>query len=353
MKIQNFQLQTIIPQQFDTIIDVRSPAEYSEDHIPGAINLPVLSDQERKIVGTLYKQESKLEARKIGAKFVSDNISKHLGGILAEKEDQWKVLIYCWRGGQRSRSLGIVLSEIGWQTYILDGGYKSYRRLIVDKLYEKHLENNVIVISGYTGTGKTKVLGKLKKLGGQVIDLEELANHRGSIFGSRSSRQPSQKEFESRIAKLLEKFSKNHPIFLESESNQIGYLKIPPSLWQKMKASPHIELYAKIEQRAEFLISEYPELYENPEGLLQKIKLLSGFHSKKQIFAWLNLAKKKQFQLLAQGLMTDHYDPKYGNASNHKETSRRYRISINPRDSKNVTRVASSILDKAFSEKIN
>ena len=353
MKIENFQLQTTTPQQFDTIIDVRSPAEYSEDHIPSAINLPVLSDKERAIVGTLYKQESKFEAKKIGARFVSDNISKHLGGILAKKEDQWKVLIYCWRGGQRSRSLGIVLSEIGWQTHILEGGYRSYRRLIVDKLYENPIKHNVIVVSGYTGTGKTAVLEKLKKLGEQVIDLEELANHRGSIFGSRPSGQPSQKEFESQIATLLENFSENRPIFLESESNQIGYLKIPPSLWQKMKVSTHIELYAKIENRAEFLISEYPELYENPEGLLQKIKLLSDFHSKKQILTWQELVKKSQFQLLAQGLMAEHYDPRYGNSSNHKGTSRRYRISINPRDSKNVTRVASNISERILLEKIS
>ena len=353
MKIENFQLQTTTPQQFDTIIDVRSPAEYSEDHIPNAINLPVLSDEEREVVGTLYKQESKFEAKKIGARFVSDNISKHLSGILAEKEDQWTVLIYCWRGGQRSRSLGIVLSEIGWKTHVLEGGYKSYRRLIVDKLYEKPIKHNIIVVSGYTGTGKTTVLGKLKKLGEQVIDLEELANHRGSIFGSRPSGQPSQKEFESQIATLLENFSEHRPIFLESESNQIGYLKIPPSLWQKMKVSTYIELYAKIENRAEFLISEYPELYENPEGLLQKIKLLSDFHSRKLILTWQELVKKGEFQLLAQGLMAEHYDPRYGNSSNHSGTSRRSRININPRDTKSVTQVASKILERIRLEKIS
>ena len=298
MKLQKFELESIVPNTFDTIIDVRSPDEYKEDHIQGAINLPVLSNEERSVIGRIYTQESKFEARKLGAKYISKNISKHLAGLLSQKESHWTALIYCWRGGQRSRSLGLILSEIGWRTQILEGGYKSYRRLIVNNLYKKPISHNLIIISGYTGTGKTTVLEKITDLGGQVINLEKLANHRGSIFGSQPTGQPSQKDFESKLVSLLERFSESVPIFLEAESSKIGYIKIPPSLWQKMKVSTHIELYAKIENRAEFLISEYPELYENPGGLLQKIKLLSDFHSKKQILTWQELVKKSQFQLL-------------------------------------------------------
>lgn len=353
MNIKNFRLEVITPKQFDTVIDVRSPGEYKEDHIPGAINLPVLSDKEREIVGKIYTQESSFEAKKIGAKFVSNNISKYLGGLLSDKEDQWKALIYCWRGGQRSRSLGVVLSEIGWDINILEGGYKSYRKLIVEYLYQKPINHNLIIISGYTGTGKTIVLEKLYELGGQVIDLERIANHRGSIFGSRSSKQPSQKEFESQIGSLLENFSEKIPVFLESESSKIGYLKIPPSLWQKMKISPHIELFSKIGNRSEFLVSEYPELYEKPEELSQKIELLKDFHSKKKILAWQELAEKKQYLLLAKELMKNHYDPRYKNSTNYTGTNKTHTIEINPRDAKNINQVASNILNNTLLDKIN
>ena len=353
MTIENFQLKDTTPKQFDTIIDVRSPGEYKEDHIPGAVNLPVLSDDEREIVGKIYKQESKFTAKKIGAKFVSDNISRHLGGLLSDKEEQWTALIYCWRGGQRSRSLGVVLSEIGWQIHILEGGYKSYRRLIVDSLYQNPINHNLLVISGYTGTGKTSVLGELHALGGQVIDLERLANHRGSIFGSRPSRQPSQKQFESQIASLLETFSEKKPVFLEAESSKIGYLKIPPSLWQKMKISSHIELCSKIGERAEFLISEYPELYKDPIDLRKKIELLNDFHGENQISSWQELVDKKLFKVLAQDLMENHYDPRYKNSSNYTEANKKFQIEIDPSDINNVKQVASKILDQRFQQKIN
>ena len=196
------------------------------------------------------------------------------------------------------------------------------------------------------------MLGKLYELGGQVIDLESLANHRGSIFGSRSSKQPSQKEFESQIGSLLKNFSEKLPVFLESESSKIGYLKIPPSLWQTMKISPHIELFSKIGKRSEFLVSEYPELYENPEELSQKIKLLKDFHSKKQILAWQEFVEKKQYLLLAKDLMKNHYDPRYKNSTNYTETNKKHTIEIDPRDANNINQVASNILNNTLLDKI-
>ena len=350
MNLEKFQLESIIPDKFDTIIDVRSPEEYNEDHIQGAINLPVLSNEERAVIGRIYTQESKFEARKLGAQFISANISKHLAGFLSQKESHWTALIYCWRGGQRSRSLGLILSEIGWRTQILDGGYKSYRRLIVNNLYKKPISHNLILVSGYTGTGKTTVLEKITDLGGQVINLEKLANHRGSIFGSQPTGQPSQKDFESKLVSLMESFSKKVPIFLEAESSKIGYIKIPPSLWQKMKVSPHIKLLTPIRKRAEFITAEYQDIYSESERLSQKIDLLKDFHSKKQIIKWQELVTKKQYCKLAQELMELHYDPRYKNASSSTEKEERYKIDINPLDQKSIHNVASTILNKSLPE---
>ena len=350
MKLEKFQLESIIPDEFDTIIDVRSPEEYNEDHIQGAINLPVLSNEERAVIGRIYTQESKFEARKLGAQFISENISKHLTGFLSQKESHWTALIYCWRGGQRSRALGLILSEIGWRTQILDGGYKSYRRLIVNNLYKKPISHNLILVSGYTGTGKTTVLEKITDLGGQVINLEKLANHRGSIFGSQPTGQPSQKDFESKLVSLMESFSKKVPIFLEAESSKIGYIKIPPSLWQKMKVSPQIKLLTPIRKRAEFITAEYQDIYSDSEKLFQKIDLLNDFHSKKQIIKWQDLVTKKQYRKLAQELMELHYDPRYKNASSSTEKEEKYKIDINPLDQKSIHNVASTILNKSLPE---
>ena len=179
----------------DTIIDVRSPAEFAQDHIPGAINLPVLSDAERAKVGTIYKQDSSFMARKIGAALVAQNAARHLMGPLADKPGGWQPLVYCWRGGQRSGSFATILDQIGWRVQLLQGGYRSYRRLVVEKMYDTPLPHKLTLIEGGTGTAKTRLLHHLGQAGAQVIDLEGLANHRGSLFGARDGGQPSRKRF--------------------------------------------------------------------------------------------------------------------------------------------------------------
>jgi tRNA 2-selenouridine synthase len=189
---------------FDTIIDVRSPSEYAEDHVPGAVSMPVLSDAERAEVGTIYTQESPFRARKIGAALVARNAARHIEERLMGMEGGWRPLVYCWRGGQRSGSFASILGQIGWRVEVLEGGYRTWRRLVVGRLYDADLGLRLIRLDGYTGTAKTALLAEVAALGGQVIDLEGLARHRGSILGDVEGVQPAQKGFETALVQALD-----------------------------------------------------------------------------------------------------------------------------------------------------
>ena len=183
--------------QFDMIIDVRSPGEFAEDHVPGAVNLPVLDDAERAIIGTTYVQESRFLARRMGAALVARNVAHHLDTVLADMPPTFAPLVYCWRGGQRSNAMALILAQVGWRTMVLKGGYKTYRRSAQRRLYESDLDLRLVLLEGGTGSAKTAILRHVAALGGQVIDLEEIARHRGSLFGALANTpQPSQKWFE-------------------------------------------------------------------------------------------------------------------------------------------------------------
>ncbi|MBS0312362.1 MAG: tRNA 2-selenouridine(34) synthase MnmH, partial [Proteobacteria bacterium] len=210
---------------YTDIIDVRSPGEFSEDHIPGAVNLPVLDDAERERVGTLYKQISSFEAKKVGAALVSRNIAKHLDAWFIDKPKSYRPLVYCWRGGSRSGSLTHVLQKIGFGAVQLEGGYKAYRRHVVAELDRLPALLTYRVVCGPTGSGKSRLLQALADAGAQVLDLEALAAHRGSLLGALPDQpQPSQKSFESAIWFALSRFDSAHPVFVESESKKIGAL---------------------------------------------------------------------------------------------------------------------------------
>ncbi|MEO0752685.1 MAG: tRNA 2-selenouridine(34) synthase MnmH, partial [Pseudomonadota bacterium] len=242
---------------FDTLIDVRSPSEYAEDHIPGAINLPVLSDEERALVGTEYKQISPFTARKRGAALVFRNAATHIETQLAHHDGAWRPLIYCWRGGQRSGAFGWMLREIGWRADTVQGGYKAFRRLVVRALYTDPLPHNLILLSGYTGTAKTDLLTRLTTRGVQTLDLEGMANHRGSLLGDHSTPQPSQKAFETALAMALTRLDPARPVLVEAESSKIGQLIVPPSLWAAMTTAPMITVTAPLEARARYLAAVY------------------------------------------------------------------------------------------------
>ena len=203
---------------YDSIIDVRSESEFALDHVPGAINCPVLNDVERVQVGTIYKQNSTFEAKKIGAALVAKNIALHLQQTLADKPRDWKPLIYCWRGGNRSGAMAHILAKIGWPAVQLDGGYREYRRSVLSLLDSAPETLSFRVICGTTGSGKSRLLTSLANEGAQVLDLEQLAAHRGSVLGGIPGEpQPSQKMFESRILQKLQSFNAVRPVYGESE----------------------------------------------------------------------------------------------------------------------------------------
>ena len=304
---------------FDDIIDVRTPAELAEDHLPGAINLPVMSDAERAQVGTLYKQVSTFTARKVGAAIVARNAAAHLDGALAERTGGWRPLVYCWRGGQRSGSFASILSQIGWRVEVLEGGYKAWRALVVKALYDTPVAPRVVLLSGNTGSAKTEVLNMLPARGMQVIDLEGLARHRGSVFGAMPGGQPSQKSFEAALAAALAQLDPSKPVVIEAESSKVGDCRLPPELWKAMKAAPRVAIAAPRAARADYLTRAYADMVADPDRLLGVINLLRRAHSAELIEAWSGMALTADYTTLADRLMEHHYDPRYASHRSRNE----------------------------------
>lgn len=301
---------------FDAFIDVRSPSEFAEDHIPGAENLPVLDDAERAEVGTIYVQQSRFLARRIGAAHVARNIARHLENALADRPASFRPLIYCWRGGQRSNAMATILSQVGWPVTVLRGGYKTYRRAVKTRLYDEGPDFRFVLLDGHTGSAKTEILGRLAAQGVQVIDLEGLAGHRGSLFGAVAGRpQPSQKLFESRLITALDRLDPTRPIVVEAESSKIGERMTPPAIWQAMQAAPRIEIQAPREARARYLVSAYRDIIENRAELEEAFDRLPVYPGQKRLENWRGLADAGQFEDLAEALMEHHYDPAYDRSS--------------------------------------
>ena len=304
-------LNDIAAQAFDAVIDVRSPAEYAEDHLPGAINLPVLDDAERARVGTIYKQQSPFLARKVGGALVAKNAARHLEGPLADLGGGWRPLIYCWRGGQRSGSFATILSQVGWRVTLVQGGYKAWRALVVDQVQNRPVASPVVVLDGNTGSAKTGVLALLAARGVQVIDLEGMANHRGSLFGHRAGGQPSQKGFEGRLAVALAGLDPARPVVAEAESSRIGEVTLPKQMWAAMAAAPRLRIEVPLAARAAYLARAYADVTEDAARLERVIESLRPVHAREVVEGWLAQARTGDFAGLAGGLMQQHYDPRY------------------------------------------
>ncbi len=303
-------LSTTAREAFDAIIDVRSPAEFAEDHIPGAINLPVLDDAERAEVGTIYVQQSKFLARRIGAAKVARNIAAHLDGALSARDGSFRPLVHCWRGGQRSGAMVAVMDQIGWPVTVLDGGYMTWRRKVQTALYGEPVLS-IVLLDGGTGSGMTALLPRLSERGVQTLDLEGLAGHRGSLFGSTGRAQPSQKLFESRLFEALESLDATRPVVVEAESSRVGARTVPPALWSAMGRASVIELDAPVEARATFSARVYAGIAAEADALEAALGKLPPHHSKATIAEWKAMARDGRTLDLATALITDHYDPAY------------------------------------------
>ncbi len=298
--------------EFDEWIDVRSPAEYAEDHLPGAINLPVLDDAERARVGTLYKQESPFAARKIGAALVARNIARHLEERLADRPREWRPLVYCWRGGQRSGAFTHILRQIGWDACRLNGGYKHWRRHVIERLNDLPQRFAWQVISGSTGSGKSRLLEALGSQGAQILHLESLAEHKGSVLGKPPGQtQPSQKTFESRLYTALSGFDPARPVFIESESRRIGRLNLPDTLLDAIRACCGLRIEASLAARVDFLLKDYDYFLTQPERLIERLELLRGLQPNLTLTRWYDLVRANAFPVLVAELLEQHYDPLY------------------------------------------
>lgn len=296
---------------FDDIIDLRAPSEFEQDHLPGAINLPVLSDAERARVGTVYKQVSPFDARKIGAALVAANAARHIAGPLADRGGGWRPLVYCWRGGQRSGSFAGILSQIGWRVARLEGGYKSWRRLVTQRLEVQGFDAPVLVLDGNTGSAKTAILHRLAARGWQVIDLEGLAQHRGSLFGAMPGGQPTQKLFEGRLACAIEALDPTRPVLVEAESSKIGARILPRAVWRAICAAPRLRLSVPLAARARFCAGDYADAVADPARVQAILSQLAPLHPADRVAQWRDMLDGGDVTGLAAGLMRDHYDPRY------------------------------------------
>jgi len=301
---------------FDSIIDCRSPTEFAADHIPGAISAPVLDDDERAQVGTLYKQVSQFDAKKLGAALLAKNVAHHVETLFRDKPKDWRPLVYCWRGGKRSGAMAHVLREIGWDAATLPGGYKAYRRWVVERLSNLPVSFSFVVIHGPTGSGKSRLLAALARSGGQVLDLETLAAHRGSVLGGLPGQpQPTQKMFESLLLKELSNLKGTEPVFVEGESKKIGELQVPDALMAAMRASPCARIEASVETRVSLLLDEYRHFLADRGALEAQLDCLVALHGRERIAEWKALAARGAWREFVARLLAEHYDPAYRRSS--------------------------------------
>jgi tRNA 2-selenouridine synthase len=299
--------------RFDALIDVRSPAEYAEDHLPGALNWPVLDDAQRRVVGTLYQKDSALRARKVGAMLAARNIADHVERWVNDKPRNWRPLVYCWRGGQRSGSLAWFLGEIGFRCTRLEGGYKAWRAIVRDELQNLPQRFGYRVLCGRTGSGKTRLLAALAERGAQTLDLEALARHRGSVLGAVPGQdQPSQKRFDTLLWQKLNAFDVRRPVFVESESRKIGALRVPEALIQHMRTHGEcLRVEMADDARLDLLLQDYGFFADDVDRFCGLLDGLAALRGRERVKAWQDDARAGRWRQLFAQLMQMHYDPLY------------------------------------------
>lgn len=298
--------------EFDAILDARSPSEHAEDHLPTAVSTPVLDDAQRALIGTMHKQQGAFEAKRAGAALVARNIADLLEQRFATMPRDWRPLVYCWRGGNRSGSLATILARIGWQTSILTGGYREFRRRVIADLTVLPARHRFIVITGRTGSGKTLLLERLAGAGEQVLDLEGLARHRGSVLGNLPGQpQPSQKRFETLLWDRLRNFSPERPVFVESESRKVGQCQVPEHLIHAIRGSACVNIETPDHVRSALLLRDYHHFIESPARLAERLEALVPLHGRTRIEGWLAAASAGQWDEFVLAMLREHYDPAY------------------------------------------
>ncbi len=336
---------TLDLQAYDEIIDVRSQAEFAEDHLPGAVNLPVLDDAQRVEVGTCYKQVSAFEARRLGAGYVAANIGRHMAEHFADKPPRYRPLLYCWRGGQRSQSLAHVLERVGWTVSLLTQGYKTFRRRVRSDLETLPQTFHYHVLAGYTGTGKTKILHALAERGEQVLDLEGLANHQGSLLGEPPEGQNvSQKLFESRLWDALRGFEQGRVVWTEAESAKIGEVACPKHVLHAVRSGKTFEIEAERGERARFLSAGYRWWRENPDVLMQKLQRLTSRYGHEEIGRWQALADQRDWPAFVGRVLEFHYDPAYARSRGKNYAAAGVRVHVERLLEDGAQRAATTLL---------
>lgn len=301
---------------FDAVIDARSESEYAEDRLPEAINWPSLNDAERAEVGTLYKQVSPFEARKRGASLVAANIARHIAGGVMDKPKGWQPLVYCWRGGQRSNSLALVLGQIGFRVHLVEGGYKAFRGAVLAELPALAQQLQYRVVCGPTGSGKTRLLQALEAAGAQVLDLEALASHRSSVLGLIPGQpQPSQKRFDTLVWQKLRGFDPALPVYVESESRKVGNLAVPEALITAMRASTCLRLDLSEDERVKLLLEDYAFFAHDPEFFCTRLDALVQLRGREQVQAWQAQVRAGRVEDVVRELLVKHYDPGYASST--------------------------------------
>jgi tRNA 2-selenouridine synthase len=296
---------------YSLVIDARSQHEYAEDHLPNAVNLPVVDDEEFAEVGIRYKQNTH-EAYLIGAEYSMRNIAQHIRSSIAGYKKSDRMLVYCFRGGKRSRVWAEALRNIGFEVDVLPGGWKNYRRWVRASLETLPQQLDLRVITGATGCGKTRLLHALAQAGQQVLDLEGIASHRGSLIGALpGQQQPPQKFFDTLVLDTLRRFDPNRPVWVEAESKKIGNLQLPDALYDAMHRTPPLQVSAPMHERVRLLREDYAHFAQDPVSMVDKLAVLKPMIGGEELALWRSLASAGKVDELFERVMLKHYDPCY------------------------------------------
>jgi tRNA 2-selenouridine synthase len=298
--------------EFDAVIDARSEAEHAEDHLPGAVNWPTLNNEQRRVIGTLYKQVNPFEAKKRGAAISARNIAAHIERELLDTPKHWQPLVYCWRGGNRSGALATILGAIGFKVTLIDGGYKAYRTAVLADLPAMAQRLRYRVVCGRTGTGKTHLLQALAAQGAQILDLEALAQHRSSVLGMIPGQpQPSQKLFDSRLWAALRALDPAREVYVEAESKRVGNVTVPEALINTMRASPCLTLEMSLPDRVALLLHDYAFFAQDAEFFCDRLATLTELRGRETVGRWQAQARAGHMAEVVLDLLDNHYDPRY------------------------------------------